>query len=200
MDITAQFQQSIRTHALFRKGERIFVACSGGPDSVALFHLLFELRDSWQLKLGLLHFHHQLRGKAADHDERFVKRLAKRYNIPFYGGRGSVRVKSKRDKESLEEAARKLRYDFFSRVCNRRRIPKLALAHTMDDQAETVLMRVLKGTGSRGLQGIRRSILYGKILLIRPLLDFTKKQILSYLKKRKIAYCRDQSNDSLRFL
>lgn len=200
MNLQQFFSDTLRRHGFFKPGDPVFVACSGGPDSVALFYLLYGLKDSFKIRLGLLHFHHQLRGREADRDQLFVQKLARRFRVPFYGGTAPVLQQSKKNRESVEEAARKARYDFFSKIGKKFRHAKIALAHTLDDQAETVLMRILQGTGSRGLLGIRRSMRYGHAELIRPLLDFSKQDLLKFLKQHKITFCRDRSNQSMKFL
>lgn len=180
-------------------GAKILVACSGGPDSVALFHLLWALAPKYRWKLGLIHFNHRLRPRTAKRDETFVRRLARTYRVPFFCGEGDVAREAKRTKTSTEECARRMRYDFFLKTAKRSGHRVVALAHTLDDQAETVLMRVLQGTGLRGLQGIREVHRLGAISFTRPLLGFTKKDLLEFLRAEKIGYRKDETNDSLRF-
>ncbi|MFA5159008.1 MAG: tRNA lysidine(34) synthetase TilS [Candidatus Omnitrophota bacterium] len=184
----------------FKTGQKILVACSGGPDSIALFRLLRALSAKHHWKLGLVHFNHQLRPGAAKRDERFVKELARKFKVPFYCGTGNVKREAKRTKTSIEECARQMRYDFFLRTTQVKKFHVVALAHTRDDQAETVLMRVLQGTGLRGLQGIREKFKMGRLILVRPLLVFTKKELLGYLAKEYIPFCSDKTNDSSRFV
>lgn len=200
MDLLSRFQTSLERQRLLSKGERFFVACSGGPDSTALFLLVHALSAQWNLKTGLLHFNHGLRGRSSDRDERFVKALARRFQVPCYIARGHVEARARKGRLSLEEAAREARYDFFERVAKKRRIRKIALAHTREDQAETILMRIIQGTGIRGLLGIRPQIKWGKTLLIRPLLEFSKEELLAFLKERGASFCEDRSNQSMRFV
>lgn len=200
MTLLANFESHLKESQLIRPGEKIFVACSGGPDSLALFYLLATLRKKWKLQLGLVHFNHQLRGRASDADERFVKKLAKTFKISFYGQRGDVKKMAAREKFSEEEAARISRYAFFESFGKRPKSTKVAMAHTLDDQAETVLMRFLQGTGLRGLCGIRPRMEKGKTVFVRPLLGVSKKEILAYLKTEQISFCRDASNLSERYL
>lgn len=194
------FQAELKLRALIAPGDKIFVACSGGPDSTALFHLLYALRKEWKLKLGLLHFNHGLRKTDAKRDEQFVKKLAQRCKVPFYTGAFKVKELARREKFSIEEAARLARYDFFTKTAAQKRIVKIATAHNLDDQAETVLMRVLQGTGLRGLCGIRPRLRQGKVDFVRPLLGFKKREVLDYLKKNKLTYCVDATNASPEFL
>ena len=190
----------LRERRFFKAGQKILIACSGGPDSVALFHLLRSLLAEHSWKLGLVHFNHQLRPGDAQKDERFVKNLARKYGVPFFRGTGSVKREAKRTKASIEEAARQMRYDFFLRTARKEKFKTVALAHTRDDQAETVLMRVLQGTGLRGLQGIREKFTKGRVTWVRPLLAFTKKELLAHLSRERIPFRLDRSNDSSEFV
>lgn len=190
------FALSLQRNETILPGERIFVACSGGPDSAALFHLLVTLKKEWRLKLGLVHFNHGLRPNAARRDEAFVKNLARKYRVPFYAGRLKVKPFARQEKFSVEEAARLARYDFFKKTAKKLKIQKIATAHTLNDQAETVLMRALQGTGLKGLCGIRPSLTMGPLCMVRPFLNFTKKEILNYLKTERIKYCSDRTNTS----
>lgn len=199
-DLLSLFEKKLLLSGLIKPGDKVFVACSGGPDSVALVHLLSELRGPWKLKLGVLHFHHGLRARTASRDMNFVTSLAKSLKIPCAAGRGNVRKRALSEKLSVEEAARKARYEFFSREASKRRIAKIAFAHTRDDQAETVLMRMIQGTGLQGLQAIREKRGLGKALLVRPLLSFSKAEIINYLSSAKKSFCKDETNDSSDFL
>ncbi len=198
--LLSRLEEHLRDKRFFKARQKILVACSGGPDSVALFHLLRTLAAKHSWKLGLAHFNHQLRPGAAEKDERFVKALARKYRVPFFRGTGNVELETERTKTSIEEAARQMRYDFFLRISKAGKFPVIVLAHTRDDQAETVLMRILQGTGLRGLQGIRERLKRGPVEIVRPLLAFTKKEILDFLLAEKVAYRKDKSNDSVRFL
>ena len=199
-DLSSRFKKHIDKRRFFKPLDRILVACSGGPDSAALFHLLhkFSLENKW--KLGLIHFNHRLRPGAAKTDERFVKTLARKFRVPFYGGAGNVRREARETKTSIEERARQMRYAFFLRTARVRKFPVIVLAHTQDDQAETILMRILQGTGLRGLQGIREKFRMSRVTLVRPLLVFTKKELLGYLAKEHIPFRSDKTNDSSRFV
>jgi tRNA(Ile)-lysidine synthase len=199
MNLPERFEKTLQSQKLIFPGDKVFVACSGGPDSVGLFYLLRGLQKKWDLRLGLLHLNHALRGRKSDWDERSVRNLARQFSVPIYSQKKLFFKKAKEDGESLEEAARKARYDFFIQTAKRRRIPKIATAHTQDDQAETVLMRILQGTGLRGLSGIRPQLKKGGITFIRPLLGFPKREILEFLRAQRIPFCSDRSNRSYRF-
>lgn len=180
-------------------GERILVACSGGADSVALIYLLKELIPRLKIRLGLVHFDHALR-PGSEKDFRFVAGLARNFDIPFYGGRRRPSQPISGTGFSPEETARKIRYEFLEKVGRKTRIKKIALGHHRDDQAETVLMRLLQGTGSRGLQGIRPKVKVNGIMLIRPLIGVSRAEIRKFLRKNSISYREDVTNRSKRFL
>jgi len=199
-DLPEKFEAHVSEHSFLSRRDRVFVACSGGPDSVALLFLLREIAQKRRLRLGVLHAHHGLRGAAADADERFVKTLARELGLPCYSARLRVAAYAARKKLSIEEAAREMRYRFFSVKAREKACRKVMLAHTLDDQAETVLMRVFQGTGLKGLAGIRERLRQGGVVFVRPLLAFTKSEIIAYLKRRKIPYRIDRSNRSLRFV
>jgi tRNA(Ile)-lysidine synthase len=198
--LLSRLKEHLRERRFFKTGQKILIACSGGPDSVALFHLLRSLSAEHLWELGLVHFNHQLRPGDAQKDERFVKGLARKCRVPFFCGTGSVKHEAKRTKTSIEEAARQMRYVFFLRTAQKEKFKTVALAHTRDDQAETVLMRVLQGTGLRGLQGIREKFTKGRVTWVRPLLAFTKKELLDHLSQARIPFRLDRSNDSSQFV
>ncbi len=198
-ELISRFKKHLQNENILKPGDNILIACSGGPDSVALAHLFSDLAPVWKWRLALAYFHHGLRN-AADRDLEFVKKLAAKLKIPFYSGRGKVLKAAKSNRESVEEAARRLRYDFLEQTARRHGLKKVVLAHTLDDQAETILMRILQGTGLRGLGGIRTVILKNKILFYRPLLSFSKKDLLAELCARKVSFRIDLSNRSVRFL
>ncbi len=193
-----RFEKSLASSGLVkRSGQKILIACSGGPDSVALFHLFRMLEPRKRPGLALLHFNHGLRGRQSDADQFFVRRLAREHGAGFFSRKKKVRVAPK---ESPEEAARRCRYIFFEQAARHLRHSTIATAHTLNDQAETVLMRVLQGTGLEGLCGIRRQMRFGAIRLIRPLLGFGKKELLAFLKENGLKFRSDASNESRKFL
>ena len=194
-----RIEATLKKYRMLHPGERLLVASSGGADSVALFHLLKELTLRFPLRLSLLHFDHALRKKSAQ-DFEFVRSLAKKFNIPFYGGRAKKATDRSKKGFSPEEKARELRYEFFGKIARKTKIRKIALAHHKDDQAETVLMRFLQGTGPRGLQGIRPVVKNGGVTFIRPLGDVTRIELREFLRKNRIPYREDETNRSPRFL
>ena len=144
----------IRRHKLLNPGDRVGVAVSGGADSVALLRLLLELRTELGVVLSVVHFNHKLRGTQADDDEQFVADLASQNKLEFRSESRDVRAYAAAKHLSVETAAREMRYQFFRRLLLERRANRVATAHTVDDQAETVLLRVVRGAGTRGLAGI----------------------------------------------
>jgi tRNA(Ile)-lysidine synthase len=194
--------RTIRKQALIAAGDRLAVAVSGGVDSVALLLLLLELRSEVGMVLSVSHVNHQLRGEESDEDERFVAGLARRHSLELHA-RNAPPTQTR--KSGVEAAARKLRYDFFRELARQGRISKIATAHTLDDQAETVLLRMVRGTGIRGLAGIHPRLLLqerGRILgeVIRPLLGFRRTELEAFLGQRAQAWREDSSNRDLTFL
>jgi tRNA(Ile)-lysidine synthase len=173
-----------------RAGDRLGVAVSGGADSVALLLLLLELREKLGIVLSVVHFNHKLRGKSSDADEKFVANLAAKHELTLHIGRADVAAKAKREKANLEDAARRARYTFFAQIVDQGHVNCIAVAHTADDQAETVLSHILRGTGLAGLGAIHP--VAGHI--VRPLLDLRRVQLRAYLKSRKQAWREDVTN------
>src|SRR5262249_55748688 len=147
-------QQHIRAQQFVRAGDQVAVAVSGGADSVALLHLLLELRAKLGIMVSVAHFNHQLRGRTSEGDEKFVAKLAAKYGLNFHVARADVAARAKRDKTNLEDTARRVRYAFFENLVSAGHASKVAVAHTADDQAETVLAHILRGSGLAGLGGI----------------------------------------------
>ena len=144
----------IRRNELLRAGDRVGVAVSGGLDSVALLRLLLQLRGELGIGLSVVHFNHNLRGAESDGDEEFVQELARRHKLDCYCDAGNVRAYAAEKRLTLEASARKLRYQYFTRLLELNNLNHVATAHTVDDQAETVLMRLVRGAGTRGISGI----------------------------------------------
>jgi tRNA(Ile)-lysidine synthase len=173
-----------------RPGTRVGVAVSGGADSVALLRLLVELRPQLGMALSVVHFNHHLRGKASDADEAFVAALAAKYGLTLHVGRANVAAKARREKSNLENAARQARYEFFSRLAMQGAVDVVATAHTMDDQAETVLAHIVRGTGIAGLAGIHE--VAG--CAVRPLLRCRRADLRRYLGRHKQKWREDATN------
>lgn len=172
-------------------GDRVGVAVSGGADSVALLRLFEDLRGELGISLSVAHLNHGLRGAAADADEAFVARLARELDVPFFASREDVGDLARRKHWNLEDAGRRARYAFFEKLVREGRCTKIAVAHTADDQAETLLARLIRGTGSRGLVGIHRV----RGAVIRPLLDVRREELREYLRGFGQEWREDASNE-----
>jgi tRNA(Ile)-lysidine synthase len=189
--VYSRWLKEIRRQGLFHAGERVGVAVSGGPDSVLLLHFMKDSALEWGITLAAVHFNHHLRGAESDGDERFVRSLADSLGIGFMGGEAEVARVAREKKRNLEATARELRYRFFFSLVDQGRLDKLVTAHTANDQAETVLMRLLRGAGTRGLGGIY-PLLEGKVA--RPFLALTRAEIARELEARQLEYRLDSTN------
>jgi tRNA(Ile)-lysidine synthase len=197
--LSRKIAEFICSHDLVAKGDRLLVGVSGGPDSVALLHVLCELRDELRLELEVAHLQHGVRGQEAREDARFVARLAEKLDLRFHLKELDLpRMKAQAGKGNLEALGRAERHRFFADVARERKMDKVATAHTLDDQAETVVMWFLRGTGLKGLGGMSplQPIVAGgdSITVIRPLLEISKAEILDYLKERRLDYRLDRTN------
>jgi tRNA(Ile)-lysidine synthase len=185
----------ITRHRLLHAGDRVAVAVSGGADSVALLRVLLELRSELGLVLSVAHFHHGIRGPEADADQEFVRELARKFDLEFHLGSGDAPAYAQSEKSSLESAARELRLGWFAQILSQGRADKVATAHTLDDQAETVLMRLVRGAGARGFGGIFPE--HKDKHLVRPLLEITRREIEDYLKGIGQPWREDSTNRDL---
>src|SRR6266849_1902554 len=188
--LVRRVQSAIEKQGLLRAGERVGVAVSGGADSVALMLLLLKLRAKLGVVLSVVHFNHKLRGKASEADAQFVAKLAAKHGLPFHAGHADVAAKAKRDKANLEDTARRVRYEFFAMLVDAKHLDKIAVAHTMDDQAETVLAHILRGTGLAGLGGIHPVVGH----VVRPLLTVRRADLRTYLRSKKQNWREDVTN------
>lgn len=193
-------------HDLLRAGNRVGVAVSGGADSVAVLRMLLELRSELGIVLWVVHLNHKLRDADSDDDEQFVRDIAAAHSLPLICECADVRAYAMKKRLSLETAARELRYQFFSRVLSEANLDKISTAHTLDDQAETVLLKLTRGAGTRGLAGIYPkisnqhsavSIQPGKAI-IRPLLATRRSEVEAYLREISQTWREDASNRELR--
>ncbi len=199
MDLLDKVKQTIKKHFLIQRGDRVLLGISGGPDSVALLHTLFRLKKRLKFSLFLCHLNHCLR-KEAGEESHFVKELANSYSLPVTIAKRNV---SKIKGPSLEEKAREARYRFFARIAQEYQVNKIAIAHNLDDQAETILLRIIRGTGLLGLGGMKISRPLKnnpRIQIIRPLLEVKRKEILDYLKEKNLFFVTDSSNKSRIYL
>jgi tRNA(Ile)-lysidine synthase len=189
-DLTSRVLHDIRERAMLRPGDIVGIGVSGGADSVALLRLLVELRGELGLQLAVLHFNHQLRGRESDADESFVSELAAAHAIEFIAGRDDVAAAARARHWNLEDAARRLRYAFFADVAASGRATRVAVAHTADDQAETVLARLIRGTGPAGLAAIYPV----KGHIVRPLLAVRRLELRQYLIALRQVWREDLTN------
>ena len=184
--------QAIRARDLLRSGDRIVVAVSGGPDSVALLSCLVALSTRWNWELSIGHVNHGLRGTESEEDAAFVERLGKHFSVPV-----SIREvwlkkqDAKFTKQSFQVYARQARYQALESILQERCATKIATGHTADDQAETVLMWMLRGSGTGGLSGIPPKRGSG---IVRPILDISRSAIVAYLEQRQLEWRMDSSN------
>jgi tRNA(Ile)-lysidine synthase len=186
-------RQFVRQHALFRPETRVVAALSGGSDSVALALILRELDASGEVRLvGAAHFNHQLRDDA-QRDEHFSASVARSLDLPFAVDCEDVRARARRERRSLEDAAREARLAFLERARQQFHADVVALGHTRDDQAETFLLRLLRGAGPRGLAAMYPR--HGTI--VRPVLDCRRTELRAYLDDRKVMYVEDETNGDL---
>ncbi|MFC1645792.1 tRNA lysidine(34) synthetase TilS [Candidatus Omnitrophota bacterium] len=189
---------TIRKFNLLSFADRVLIGVSGGPDSLALLYLLNDLSVKLGLKIIICHLNHGLRGRSADLDERFVKDIASDLELDFFSKK--VSGKQLKSKNPNEETLRKLRYDFMFDLAKRCKVDKIALAHTLDDQAETVLMRIIRGTGLYGLISILPKRKIKSFVIIRPMIEVSREEIEDYLKEIKVKPRIDKTNFSNRFL
>jgi tRNA(Ile)-lysidine synthase len=183
-------KKTVGKHNLLEKGDNILLAFSGGLDSTGLLAVFLELREEWLLELFLGHFNHRLR-PTADEDERFVRKVAKEHDLPLYVASEDVRSFAKQNRLNLEEAGRKLRYAFLEKTAQKIGGAKIATGHTVDDQAETFFLRLMRGSGLKGLTCIS-PVVEGRI--IRPLLSVERKEIADFVNKKGWDFREDESN------
>lgn len=192
MSLSDRVAASIARHQMFRSGDRVGVAVSGGADSVFLLHALSEFAPRLSLCLSVVHIEHGIRGPASLADAGFVKELADRLRLPFHFHRADVPAV----RDNLEQAARDLRIGFYRELIESGCVERIATGHTRSDQAETVLYRVLRGSGLAGLAGIQPILEPG---IVRPLLDVTRAEIESWLREHAIPWREDETNRDLSY-
>jgi len=205
-ELAERLLKTIRKQGTIRAGDRLAVAVSGGADSVALLWLLLELRAELGIVLSVAHVNHKLRGEESDEDERLVAKLAGQHGLELHICAAPVDGSHNSEIGSgVEAAGRELRYGFFRQLAREGRVTKIATAHTLDDQAETVLLRIFRGTGIRGLSGIHPRIVFeeqGRAFgeLVRPLLGFRRAALQEFLRERGQSWREDSSNRDIAFL
>ncbi len=189
-NLISRARNTINRHQMLTFKDKVVIAVSGGPDSVALLFLLLELKKEFNLSLFVAHVNHKLRGKESDEDQEFVSKLASDLKLKLHSRSFQVQKEATKLRLSVEECARKIRYDYLNKLADKLKAPRIALGHNFNDQAETVLMRLIRGSGSLGLSGIPPV----KDRIIRPLIEIKREEIETFLKDREISCRTDSSN------
>ena len=189
----------IQQHNLFSTSDKLVVAVSGGADSVCLLHILMQRRAELDIELHIAHLNHLLRGIESEADAEYVSQLAEHLDVSATLGKREVRRYKAEHRLSVEEAAREVRYQFFAEVAKSVCADRIAIGHTADDQAETILLHLLRGTGSYGLQGMQpltkwESLYDNPLIVVRPLLEVNRKEIETYCQEHSLAPRQDSSN------
>jgi tRNA(Ile)-lysidine synthase len=193
-NLIEQVLKTVRSYRMVKPGDTVLAAVSGGPDSMFLLHALLRLKSKLGIKsIAACNLDHCLRGKESEEDSRFVKREARRLGIECYQKRVNISA-SKMRKLSTEEAARDARYAFYRQAAVKTGANVVATGHTIDDQAETVLMRIVKGASLKGLVGIAPVRDEGPLRIIRPLIELEKEELVIYLNDSGMPYRIDSSN------
>ena len=190
-------KETIETHRMFAPGDRVLVGVSGGPDSMVLLDVLDTLAPELEIRLAVAHLNHGLRGAESDADAEFTAAEAAKRDLPYYEEHADVPRLRRIEKLSPEEAARRLRYSFYSKVAEGNGWNKVALGHQLDDNAEVVLMFILRGSGPEGLGGIP-PVRQG--LFVRPLINVSREAIMEYIRIRGLNYRTDSTNRDTRYL
>ena len=199
LQLQKQVTAVIKEYTLFRATDTVLLGVSGGPDSVALLSLIFDANrvNPACSDIFIAHLNHLIRNKESEEDERFVNNLAKKFKLSIISERRDIKEIAREHKMSLEEAAREERYKFFESAAKRVGANVIAVGHNADDNAETILHRIIRGTGIVGLGGMRpkrKLTPFSSINLVRPLLFTWRKDIIAYLKEKNLSFQRKQNN------
>ena len=195
-----KLQSAIKDHELLEQGQRVLIGVSGGADSVSLVHALKELAPDLKITLLIAHLDHMVRGKEAEEDAEFVRSLARSLKIQCIVERADIPQMAKNRGISIEMAAREARYASFGRTGRKLKADVVVTAHTADDQAETVLLKLARGAGPAGSAGIARITTNGTMTVVRPMLDISREEVLAFLNKRSLEWREDKSNQDTLFL
>lgn len=190
-----KIKSTIKKYKMLEKGDRILAGVSGGPDSVTLLHILYELKKEYSLNIVIAHLDHKFRGEESRADRVFCEGLAKKYSLEIAWEEADVPKIAEEKGISPEEAARFERYDFFKRAAKERGMDKIAVGHTRDDQAETVLMRIIRGAGMKGLGGISPVKEMPGFKIIRPLIEVSRKEVEGFVSEAGFEFRTDSSNE-----
>ncbi|MFC1811170.1 tRNA lysidine(34) synthetase TilS [Thermodesulfobacteriota bacterium] len=197
MKILKTVEETVTAYSMFELEDSVLIGVSGGPDSVALLHILLVLAPRFSIRLGVAHLNHGLRPKVSDKEAEFVASLASEVNLPCYIEKADVRKYQIEKRISLAEAARRVRYKFYDRVAQRNGFNRIALGHHCDDNAELVLMNLMRGSGPVGLSGIPP---VREERIVRPLIRLTRPDIIDFLNNKGLKYVSDESNREVRYL
>lgn len=198
--VLEKVQNTIKRYNLIEKRDSVLIAISGGADSVCLTYILWQLKKKYGLELRLIHFRHGLRSKKReDKEEKLIKNLAKGLRLPLTVRKINVSEYAKKNKLSIEEAGRNLRYRYLIDYAIKNDFDKIATGHSLDDQAETVLFNLLRGSGLPGLRGIPIIRQQKGIGIVRPLLGISRKEILKYLEGNNLPFSVDETNISFSY-
>ncbi|MHC1717422.1 MAG: tRNA lysidine(34) synthetase TilS [Acidaminococcaceae bacterium] len=189
--ISLRLERLLKKQELFPKGAALLAACSGGADSLAMTSVLQQVAQEEGWQVFVCHVQHHLRGEEAERDALFVEKFCQERHLPFIRVDVDVNYLAEQEKISVEEAARKLRYQVLKENCQKLNAVAIVTGHHQDDQAETVLMNLLRGAGTRGLRGMQTR----NGLVVRPFLDVTRKDMEDYCRQQGIVWCTDSSND-----
>lgn len=188
--------ETVNKYNLLSKNDKIIVGVSGGPDSVCLLHFLNSIKGDYGLSIIVAHINHNLRGEKAVEDMEFVCKMAHDLNLPFFVHNAMVADYASLKHMSVELAGREIRYDFFNKLLKENNADKIAVAHNLNDQAETILMHIFRGSGMQGLTGMA----YESGNIIRPLMETSRHEILDYIQKNGLKYRIDDTNNQDKFL
>ncbi|MDR2569706.1 MAG: tRNA lysidine(34) synthetase TilS [Oscillospiraceae bacterium] len=180
----------INEHEMLSEPGSVLVCVSGGADSMCLLEIMRHISYEFGFAIAVAHYNHKLRGEESDRDETFVMEICQAHGIAFYSGRGNVENYAKRNNLGIEEAARDMRYEFFYEIANKTGAAKIATAHTMDDNAETVIINLARGAGANGMSGIPPV----RDKVIRPLLRVSRNDVMAFISDRGIPFVEDSSN------
>ncbi|MDP6685444.1 MAG: tRNA lysidine(34) synthetase TilS [Candidatus Omnitrophota bacterium] len=192
-------KNTIKKYNMLRRHDKLLIGISGGPDSVTLLYCLYELKKDFSLDITCAHLDHKFRGEESQEDRRFCEGLAKKLDIDIVCDEIDVPKIAKEEGISPEAAAREERYNFFKKAAQTKKITKIAVGHNKDDQAETVLMRAIRGSGLAGLGGMNPVKSMQGVTIIRPLIEVSRKDIEGFIVEKGLKFRRDSSNDKVVF-
>lgn len=198
--LLASVQKAIKAGAPINAGDHVLAGVSGGADSVALLAVLCRLGKKHGFQVTAAHLNHGIRGKAAEKDSEFVAELASGLGVRCVIGRSDVPHRARRKAISLEMAAREARYSFFKRTARKIDATVIATAHTADDQAETILLKLMRGAGAEGLAGIAGKTTISGMTVVRPMLDSAREEVVAFLNRQRLEWREDLSNRDVSFL